>query len=53
MGDEQTAGGYFETIVNMVIEYAPKVALAIVLLLIGFRVINKIVKLAATAIQRA
>lgn len=53
MGEEQTTGGYIETIVNMVIEYAPKVALAIVLLLIGFRVINKIVKIAANAMSKA
>ncbi|MEM6398142.1 MAG: mechanosensitive ion channel [Bacteroidota bacterium] len=53
MGEEQTAGGYLDTIVNMVIEYAPKVALAIILLLVGFRIINKVVQLAAKAVQRA
>lgn len=47
------AGGYLETIINMIIEYAPKVALAIILLLVGFRVINKVVKLAAAAAQRS
>ena len=53
MEDQQSAGNYFETIINMIIEYAPKVALAIILLLVGFRIINRIVKLAATAAGRA
>ena len=47
------AGGYLETIINMIIEYAPKVALAIILLLVGFRLINKVVKVAASTAQRS
>ena len=37
---------YLETAGNMVIEYAPKVLLAVVLLLVGIRIINKLVDVA-------
>jgi len=40
---------YLETAGNMVIEYAPKVALAIIILLIGIRIINRIVDISVKA----
>lgn len=36
---------YFDTAVNMAIEYAPKIAAAVVIMLIGIRIVNKIVSL--------
>ncbi|MEM1358001.1 MAG: mechanosensitive ion channel family protein [Bacteroidota bacterium] len=49
--DTTTINGYLETAGNMVIEYAPKVLGAIVLLLIGIRVINRLVRLAVNTMQ--
>lgn len=43
---------YLETAGNMVIEYAPKVALAIIILIVGIRVINKIVDIAVAAMVK-
>lgn len=43
---------YLETAGNMVIEYAPKVVLALIILLVGIRVINRIVDLAVGAMRK-
>ena len=40
---------YLETAGNMVIEYAPKVFVAIIMLLIGIRIINKVVDISVKA----
>jgi small conductance mechanosensitive channel len=44
---------YLETFTNMVIEYAPKIILAIFVLWLGFKVVNKIAQLATKALERA
>jgi len=49
--ETETINGYLETAGNMVIEYAPKVVLAIVILLVGIRIINKVVSIAVRAMQ--
>lgn len=43
----------WDQIQSMFLEYAPKLGLAIVLLIVGLRIANKIAKLAAAAMKRA
>lgn len=44
---------YLDTGIQMVIEYAPKVALAILMLVIGIKIINRMAKLAVKAMEKA
>ena len=48
----ETLQKYLETAGNMVIEYAPKVVLAIVILLVGIRIINRVVTVAIKAMSK-
>lgn len=50
--DEATLQKYLETAGNMIIEYAPKAFMALVILLIGIRVINKLVDVAVSAMVK-
>ncbi len=49
----ETVEKYIELITEMLIKYTPKVLLALVLLWIGFRVINRLVKSGLQAMQRS
>lgn len=48
----ETVGKYAELITEMLIQYAPKVLLAAVLLWIGFRIINKLVNSGLKAMEK-
>ncbi len=50
--ETEQLNAYLQTAMNMVIEYAPKVVMAIVILFIGIRIINKLVSLAIKTMQR-
>lgn len=45
--------GYLQQLGEMIIAYAPKIGLAILVLIIGIKIINKLAKLAAKAMERA
>ncbi|MEO0734326.1 MAG: mechanosensitive ion channel family protein [Bacteroidota bacterium] len=47
--ETEQLNSYLETATNMVIEYAPKVAAAILIILIGIRIINKLVTVVVKA----
>lgn len=47
--DPEVINGYLATAGNMVLEYAPKVFLAVLLLMVGVRIINKLVRMAVRA----
>ncbi|WP_273447737.1 mechanosensitive ion channel family protein [Neolewinella agarilytica] len=47
--ETEQINSYLDTAGNMIIEYAPKVLAAIVILLIGIRIINKVVSMAIKA----
>jgi len=49
--EPEQINSYLDTAGNMVIEYAPKVLAAIIILFIGIRIINKIVKMAVKALS--
>lgn len=49
--DTETLQGYLKTAGDMVIEYAPKVAAAIVILLVGIRIINRLVGVTVKAMK--
>ncbi|MEM6769018.1 MAG: hypothetical protein AAF597_00420 [Bacteroidota bacterium] len=49
--DEATIQKYLETAGNMVIEYAPKAFMALVILIIGIKIINKLVDVAVKAMM--
>ena len=44
---------YVQLIVEKVLDYAPKIGLALLVLFIGMKVINKLASLAVKAMQRA
>lgn len=50
--DPEVINDYLKTAGTMVIEYAPKVAIAIIILLIGIRVINRIVRLVTNTMKK-
>lgn len=50
--DEATIQKYLETAGNMVIEYAPKAFMALLILLVGIRIINKLVDMATKAMTK-
>jgi len=49
--ETETLQKYLETAGNMVIEYAPKAFMAIIILVIGIRIINKLVDIATKAMM--
>jgi len=54
MGDQMDqVSGWMDKLAVMVMEYAPKLALAIVVLVVGIKVINKIASLARLAMEKA
>lgn len=50
--DTETLQKYLETAGNMVIEYAPKAFMALLILVIGIRIINKLVDLTVNAMMK-
>lgn len=50
--ETEQLNAYLETISTMVIEYAPKVVMAIVILFVGIRIINKLVSIAIRTMQK-
>ncbi len=50
--ETEQLNSYLETASNMVIEYAPKVIAAIIILLVGIRIINKVVRVAINTMQK-
>jgi small conductance mechanosensitive channel len=50
--DTEQLNSYLETATTMVIEYAPKVVMAIVILFIGIRIVNKLVDVAIKTMNR-
>lgn len=54
MGDQlDQVGGWMDKLTIMVMEYAPKLALAVLVLVVGIKVINKIANLARLAMEKA
>lgn len=53
MEDINQINGYLQQLGEMVIAYAPKMALAAVVLIVGIKVINKLAKLAAKGMEKA
>lgn len=51
--DLQELNGWLGKLTEMVVEYAPKVALAVILLVIGLKIINKIADMASQGLKRA
>ena len=49
----QELTGWMETLTVMVLEYAPKLVLAVILLFVGIKIINKVANLASKALQKA
>jgi small conductance mechanosensitive channel len=49
--DTETLQGYLKTAGDMVIEYAPKVAGAIIIMLVGIRIINRLVRVTVRGMQ--
>jgi small conductance mechanosensitive channel len=50
--ETEQLSSYLETISTMIIEYAPKVVMAIVILFIGIRIVNKLVSVVIKTMQR-
>lgn len=51
--EAEQLNSYVDTITQMVIDYAPKLALAIIVVIIGLKIINKLSDMAAKAMGRA
>lgn len=47
------AAGWVEKLTNMVLEYAPRLALAIIVLVVGIKVINRLANFAKLAMEKA
>jgi small conductance mechanosensitive channel len=47
------AAGWVEKLTNMVLEYAPKLALAIIVLIVGIKVINRLARFSRIAMEKA
>ncbi|MEL6355340.1 MAG: mechanosensitive ion channel [Bacteroidota bacterium] len=50
--DQEKLQEYFQTALDGIVHYAPKIALAIVILLIGIRIINRVVRLSVNAMRK-
>lgn len=50
--ETEQLNSYLETASTMVIQYAPKVVMAIVILFVGIRIINKLMSIAISTMQR-